>query len=115
MHQAYEFVKAKSEWVSPNMGLIYQLVEWEKKLKGGAEKRSADDMDMDDVLQDPSNSPTASNSSTDSRLATPANQLYDQSFIAPSPTFANELLSPSMADMIISPQVRPGELKRAAS
>ncbi|KAF9015341.1 hypothetical protein BDQ17DRAFT_1395650 [Cyathus striatus] len=34
MQGAYSFVKEKSRWVGPNMSLIYQLLEYEKKLKG---------------------------------------------------------------------------------
>ncbi|PPQ76716.1 hypothetical protein CVT26_004377 [Gymnopilus dilepis] len=34
MHAAYAFVKEKSPHVGPNMSLIYQLLEYEKKLKG---------------------------------------------------------------------------------
>ncbi|KAJ6574820.1 hypothetical protein B0H19DRAFT_934330 [Mycena capillaripes] len=34
MQGAYTFVKEKSKWVGPNMSLIYQLLEYEKKLKG---------------------------------------------------------------------------------
>ncbi|EGG05788.1 uncharacterized protein MELLADRAFT_63838 [Melampsora larici-populina 98AG31] len=33
MHEAYTFVKEKSPWAGPNMGLIYQLIEYEKVLK----------------------------------------------------------------------------------
>ncbi|KAG0148323.1 hypothetical protein CROQUDRAFT_41508 [Cronartium quercuum f. sp. fusiforme G11] len=33
MHEAYTFVKDKSPWAGPNMGLIYQLIEYEKVLK----------------------------------------------------------------------------------
>ncbi|CAH7666016.1 hypothetical protein PPACK8108_LOCUS325, partial [Phakopsora pachyrhizi] len=32
MHEAYSFVKEKSPWAGPNMGLIYQLIEYEKFL-----------------------------------------------------------------------------------
>jgi protein-tyrosine phosphatase len=34
MHDAYAYVKERSSWISPNIGLVYQLVEWEKKLRG---------------------------------------------------------------------------------
>ncbi|KAG5644721.1 hypothetical protein DXG03_007850 [Asterophora parasitica] len=34
MQGAYSYVKEKSKWVGPNMSLIYQLLEYEKKLKG---------------------------------------------------------------------------------
>ncbi|KAG6845975.1 hypothetical protein H0H87_011023 [Tephrocybe sp. NHM501043] len=49
MQGAYSFVKEKSKWVGPNMSLIYQLLEYEKKLKGdtgtpsGSENSSADE------------------------------------------------------------------------
>ncbi|KAG6876592.1 hypothetical protein C0992_012350 [Termitomyces sp. T32_za158] len=33
MQGAYSYVKQKSKWVSPNMSLIYQLMDYEKKLK----------------------------------------------------------------------------------
>ncbi|PFH54646.1 hypothetical protein AMATHDRAFT_52320 [Amanita thiersii Skay4041] len=33
MHSAYSYVKEKSKWISPNMSLIYQLLEYGKKLK----------------------------------------------------------------------------------
>ncbi|KAJ6509249.1 hypothetical protein C8R47DRAFT_14502 [Mycena vitilis] len=34
MQGAYTFVKEKSKWVGPNMSLIYQLLEYEKRLRG---------------------------------------------------------------------------------
>ncbi|KAG6901849.1 hypothetical protein C0995_007235 [Termitomyces sp. Mi166 len=46
MQGAYSYVKEKSKWVGPNMSLIYQLLEYEKKLKrdagspSGSEKSS---------------------------------------------------------------------------
>ncbi|RIA96917.1 hypothetical protein C1645_687428, partial [Glomus cerebriforme] len=33
LNQAYEFVKDRSPYISPNMSLVYQLVEFEKTLK----------------------------------------------------------------------------------
>ncbi|PKC07813.1 phosphatases II, partial [Rhizophagus irregularis] len=33
LNQAYEYVKDKSPYISPNMSLVYQLVEFEKTLK----------------------------------------------------------------------------------
>ncbi|KIL70652.1 hypothetical protein M378DRAFT_155592 [Amanita muscaria Koide BX008] len=33
MHGAYSYVKEKSKWISPNMSLLYQLLEYQKKLK----------------------------------------------------------------------------------
>ncbi|RDX55919.1 hypothetical protein OH76DRAFT_1338362 [Lentinus brumalis] len=35
MQAAYSFVKEKSKWVGPNMSLIYQLLDYERSLKGG--------------------------------------------------------------------------------
>ncbi|CAB4394152.1 unnamed protein product [Rhizophagus irregularis] len=35
LNQAYEYVKDKSPYISPNMSLVYQLVEFEKTLKLG--------------------------------------------------------------------------------
>lgn len=35
LNQAYEFVKDRSPYISPNMSLVYQLVEFEKTLKLG--------------------------------------------------------------------------------
>ncbi|KAJ7102209.1 hypothetical protein B0H15DRAFT_813690 [Mycena belliarum] len=49
MQGAYTFVKEKSKWVGPNMSLIYQLLEYEKKLRGdsgetsGPESATADE------------------------------------------------------------------------
>ncbi|KAF7310653.1 Dual specificity catalytic domain-containing protein [Mycena chlorophos] len=34
MQGAYSFLKEKSKWVGPNMSLIYQLLDYEKKLRG---------------------------------------------------------------------------------
>ncbi|KAF7319910.1 Dual specificity catalytic domain-containing protein [Mycena kentingensis (nom. inval.)] len=34
MQGAYTFLKEKSKWVGPNMSLIYQLLDYEKKLRG---------------------------------------------------------------------------------
>ena len=108
MHDAYNFVKEKSEWISPNIGLVYQLVEWEKKLKGGnAAKRFAGEMEVDEGMSDPSSSPTNSSSSFESRLATPATQQEAlQPVLAASPCLDGNLLSPSLAEtLVISPQL----------
>ncbi|KAJ6627214.1 hypothetical protein B0H10DRAFT_1996099 [Mycena sp. CBHHK59/15] len=40
MQGAYDFVKEKSKWVGPNMSLIYQLLEYEKKLGGDSGETS---------------------------------------------------------------------------
>ncbi|KAE9410892.1 hypothetical protein BT96DRAFT_983571 [Gymnopus androsaceus JB14] len=34
MQPAYDYVKEKSKWIGPNMSLIYQLLDYERKLKG---------------------------------------------------------------------------------
>ncbi|KIK71209.1 hypothetical protein GYMLUDRAFT_235564 [Collybiopsis luxurians FD-317 M1] len=34
MQPAYDYVKEKSQWIGPNMSLIYQLLDYERKLKG---------------------------------------------------------------------------------
>ncbi|KAJ3971341.1 hypothetical protein EV361DRAFT_949798 [Lentinula raphanica] len=34
MQPAYDYVKEKSTWIGPNMSLIYQLLDYEHKLKG---------------------------------------------------------------------------------
>ncbi|KAK0456249.1 hypothetical protein EV421DRAFT_1751280 [Armillaria borealis] len=34
MQPAYDFVKQKSKWIGPNMSLIYQLLDYERKLNG---------------------------------------------------------------------------------
>ncbi|KAK0208567.1 hypothetical protein DFS33DRAFT_1304346 [Desarmillaria ectypa] len=34
MQPAYDFVKQKSKWIGPNMSLIYQLLDYERKLTG---------------------------------------------------------------------------------
>lgn len=41
MQGAYTFVKEKSKWVGPNMSLIYQLLEYERKLNGSHGSPSA--------------------------------------------------------------------------
>ncbi|KAI5478223.1 tyrosine-protein phosphatase [Pseudohyphozyma bogoriensis] len=45
MHEAYSFVKGKSEWVGPNLGLVFQLVAYERTLGGGAAAVADDDDD----------------------------------------------------------------------
>ncbi|KAK7064465.1 dual specificity catalytic domain-containing protein [Favolaschia claudopus] len=40
MQGAYTFVKEKSKWVGPNMSLIYQLLEYEKKFRGDSGDKS---------------------------------------------------------------------------
>ncbi|GAA6062397.1 hypothetical protein JCM10212_006183 [Sporobolomyces blumeae] len=34
MHDTYSFVKEKSEWIGPNLGLVFQLVAYERTLRG---------------------------------------------------------------------------------
>ncbi|THU94830.1 hypothetical protein K435DRAFT_860117 [Dendrothele bispora CBS 962.96] len=42
MQGAYDFVKEKSKWIGPNMSLIYQLLEYEKKFKGDCGSPTSD-------------------------------------------------------------------------
>ncbi|KAK7058795.1 hypothetical protein VNI00_001419 [Paramarasmius palmivorus] len=42
MQGAYDFVKEKSKTIGPNMSLIYQLLEYEKKLKGSCGSPNSD-------------------------------------------------------------------------
>ncbi|KAJ7666402.1 hypothetical protein B0H17DRAFT_1162522 [Mycena rosella] len=48
MQGAYTFVKEKSKWVGPNMSLIYQLLEYEKKLRGDSGEASGPESVMAD-------------------------------------------------------------------
>ncbi|KAJ7130075.1 hypothetical protein C8R43DRAFT_930942 [Mycena crocata] len=48
MQGAYTFVKEKSKWVGPNMSLIYQLLEYEKKLRGDSGETSGSESVMAD-------------------------------------------------------------------
>jgi hypothetical protein len=48
MHDTYSFVKEKSEWVGPNLGLVFQLVAYERTLRGGT--GGFDDDDEDDEI-----------------------------------------------------------------
>ncbi|CAK5264763.1 unnamed protein product [Mycena citricolor] len=48
MQGAYTFVKEKSKWVGPNMSLIYQLLEYEKVLKGDNGELSGSESTMAD-------------------------------------------------------------------
>lgn len=41
MQGAYDYVKERSRWVGPNMSLIYQLLEYERRLKGPTASPSA--------------------------------------------------------------------------
>ncbi|THH21484.1 hypothetical protein EW146_g91 [Bondarzewia mesenterica] len=42
MQGAYAYVKEKSQWVGPNMSLIYQLLEYERALRGDASSGSSE-------------------------------------------------------------------------
>ncbi|BGP52731.1 tyrosine/serine/threonine protein phosphatase [Rhodotorula sphaerocarpa] len=46
MHDTYSFVKEKSEWVGPNLSLVFQLVAYERILRG-------DSINGDDDLSEP--------------------------------------------------------------
>lgn len=48
MQGAYTFVKEKSKWVGPNMSLIYQLLEYEKKIRGDSGEMSGTESGMAD-------------------------------------------------------------------
>ncbi|KNE90551.1 hypothetical protein PSTG_16013 [Puccinia striiformis f. sp. tritici PST-78] len=56
MHDAYSFVKEKSPWAGPNMGLIYQLIEYEKVLfkarRAIVEEEEEEDVEDDDNDED---------------------------------------------------------------
>ncbi|CAG8496289.1 5010_t:CDS:1 [Acaulospora colombiana] len=41
LNQAYEYVKNKSPYISPNMSLVYQLVDFEKTLKLGSNNNNS--------------------------------------------------------------------------
>ncbi|KAJ3990530.1 hypothetical protein F5890DRAFT_1591028 [Lentinula detonsa] len=43
MQPAYDYVKEKSTWIGPNMSLIYQLLDYERKLKGSDVNSPASD------------------------------------------------------------------------
>ncbi|KDE05004.1 hypothetical protein MVLG_04549 [Microbotryum lychnidis-dioicae p1A1 Lamole] len=43
MHDTYSFVKEKSEWVGPNLGLVFQLVGYERALRGDAGVRDEEE------------------------------------------------------------------------
>ncbi|GAA5864992.1 hypothetical protein JCM1840_005700 [Sporobolomyces johnsonii] len=43
MHDTYSFVKEKSEWVGPNLGLVFQLVAYERTLRGDANNLEDDE------------------------------------------------------------------------
>lgn len=105
------------------MQLIYQLVEWEKKLAGESDttlhashKRSSDEMEMDEFLSAgessdlSSTSPTTSNtSSMDSRLSTPAGSSHNDAIAAAHPPVSivdGNLLSPSLQEtLVITPSL----------
>ncbi|GAA5892024.1 hypothetical protein JCM6882_005665 [Rhodosporidiobolus microsporus] len=43
MHDTYSFVKEKSEWVGPNLSLVFQLVAYERTLRGDSFDAVEDD------------------------------------------------------------------------
>ncbi|ORY91199.1 protein-tyrosine phosphatase-like protein [Syncephalastrum racemosum] len=59
MQEAYNFVKARAPGISPNLALLYQLREYEQKLKARAEPSSASSLSS----MPPPPSPTPSNHS----------------------------------------------------
>ncbi|MBW0491825.1 hypothetical protein O181_031540 [Austropuccinia psidii MF-1] len=50
MHEAYSFVKEKSPWAGPNMGLIYQLIEYEKFLLKKGKRIIEEDEEIHDAF-----------------------------------------------------------------
>ncbi|KAI0824232.1 hypothetical protein BC628DRAFT_1411153 [Trametes gibbosa] len=48
MQGAYSFVKEKSKWVGPNMSLIYQLLDYERTLKGGDSSPTPSEMSAEE-------------------------------------------------------------------
>ncbi|KAI0036693.1 hypothetical protein K488DRAFT_40709 [Vararia minispora EC-137] len=42
MQSAYAYVKSKSKWVGPNMSLIYQLLDYERTLRGDSSSPTSD-------------------------------------------------------------------------
>ncbi|KAI0639334.1 hypothetical protein C8Q77DRAFT_1046832 [Trametes polyzona] len=48
MQGAYSFVKEKSKWVGPNMSLIYQLLDYERTLKGGDSSPTPSDLSAEE-------------------------------------------------------------------
>ncbi|TFY75882.1 hypothetical protein EWM64_g8127, partial [Hericium alpestre] len=52
MQAAYSYVKEKSTWIGPNMSLIYQLLDYERNLRGGDASPGFSDQSSSHVADD---------------------------------------------------------------
>lgn len=52
MQAAYSYVKTKSRWVGPNMSLIYQLLDYERELKGGSSSPASSDISSSSAAEE---------------------------------------------------------------
>lgn len=83
MHDTYSFVKEKSEWVGPNLGLVFQLVAYERTLRGASGE-------MDDDAETEDRFPPAQDSREDDRRSTRPHS----SSIGSAPPMANSPRTP---------------------
>ncbi|GAA5980975.1 hypothetical protein JCM10908_003937 [Rhodotorula pacifica] len=82
MHDTYSFVKEKSEWVGPNLSLVFQLVAYERTLRG-------DSINGDDDLSEPPSAAFRSDPPrTQSDLPPPTPLDVERPFAFPPPTAA---------------------------
>ncbi|GAA5997343.1 uncharacterized protein JCM10292_000191 [Rhodotorula paludigena] len=92
MHDTYSFVKEKSEWVGPNLSLVFQLVAYERTLRGD---NLAEDVDEPPYPHSATRSPVTVNHAVDDDLPppTPAHGFSPFAFPPARPT-VNPLPSP---------------------
>ncbi|GAA96396.1 uncharacterized protein L969DRAFT_51772 [Mixia osmundae IAM 14324] len=118
MHDAYVFVKAKSEWVGPNIGLVLQLVEWERVLAGkpASSLEEEDPFSPPDQMNSTPTEPTqiSSSSSSDSHLSTPDSRWSEPVRIAQERQTSFDLLDDSNIEALKSERVSPMSLKHAS-
>ncbi|KAM0756086.1 phosphatases II [Meredithblackwellia eburnea MCA 4105] len=100
MHEAYSFVKEKSEWVGPNLGLVFQLVAYERTLRGASGEDEEEEPPFPDysnaAVESPRTPLSSGESSADSQISTPPG---DHDSI--SPTFS-KALSPTTTSTPLS-------------
>jgi len=107
MHDTYSFVKEKSEWVGPNLGLVFQLVAYERNLRGASGPDPYGEEDEEGPYPaDPTSPPQA---------PVPARIAFSSAEPAPSPrtplwsegstASGSQLSTPDMHEPALSPTV----------
>ncbi|GAA6053458.1 hypothetical protein JCM3770_005175 [Rhodotorula araucariae] len=95
MHDTYSFVKEKSEWVGPNLSLVFQLVAYERTLRGDSlDSADGDEPPYPHYPPEPTSAHPLDGDGGDRPPPTPAEGFRPFAFPPARPSAFNPLPSP---------------------